>query len=84
MILHAIGDCNELPIEDTMEMLIAICHLQILDYGTALNPCGAAFMLGNIKSYLYFLSFLQSEMAQVVEIFRGRQQGSGYLRYSIP
>ena len=35
------------------------------------DPCCAESILGNMKLYFHFLSFLHTEMAQVVEILPG-------------
>ena len=43
------------------------------DYNTyqtkRLNPCTAAFVFGNIKMYLYFLSDFDNELVQVAKAF---------------
>ena len=39
-----------------------------------INPCHAKFIFGNIKIFLHFLQFLNTEMMQAVGIFpRGRE-----------
>ena len=47
------------------------------------QPC-AEFISGNIKSYFYFPSFLNPEMAHIVEICPCRRQRPVYRALSIP
>ena len=48
------------------------------------NSQCAEFIFGNIKMYLYFLSFLNNEMVQVVKFLCCGRQGHVYLGWSIP
>ena len=47
-------------------------------------PLCVDFILGNIKMYLYFVSFLSVEMAQVIRILPLETQGCGNPASSIP
>ena len=48
------------------------------------NPCFAQFFSGNVKSYWHFVSFLNTEMVQVVEINPFGRQGPVEIVYSVP
>ena len=43
--------------------------------GSYINPLSAELILSNMKMYLYFLSFLNARMVQVIEIFPHGRQG---------
>ena len=44
----------------------------------AINPLRAELILGYVKMYLHFLAYLNTEMAQVVEILPDGRQGPFY------
>ena len=48
-------------------MLYKKCYKSTVGEVQMINTCAAKFILGNMKIYLYFLSFLKTEMPQVVK-----------------
>ena len=51
---------------------------QTYDFLKIVNPLYAKFSRGNINIYLHFMSLLQIDMTQVIEILADVRQGPSY------
>ena len=82
------SSCCHCPVTDQDAVSISGIQLKhliiLLKQVGVLKPCSAKSISGNIKTYLHFLSFLNIEMLQVLEILPHGRQGLVYLAYPIP